>query len=59
MKGMMGIVERGSPIMLRRMRNLSGRLARTGRVLSATGLYFFLVAANSARCSASSAKGGA
>ena len=34
-----GFVASGSPAMFRVMRNLSGRSARIGRVLSATGLY--------------------
>lgn len=39
------MVARGSPVILRRMRNSSGALPRTGLVFRATGLYFFFDAA--------------
>jgi hypothetical protein len=45
-----GIFARGSPVMLRMIRNLSGKSARIGQVLSAAGLYFFF-AANTETCS--------
>src|SRR6266436_1540898 len=35
-----GISARGSPMIFRTIRNLSGRSAMTGRTLRATGLYF-------------------
>ena len=38
-----GISASGSPIIFCSIRNFSGRSARSGRVLRATGLYFFLV----------------
>ena len=39
-----GIFSRGSPVMLRTMRNCSGVLVLIGRIFFATGLYFFLAA---------------
>ena len=39
-----GILARGSPIIFRSMRNRSGRIVATGRILFATVLYFRFVA---------------
>ena len=44
-----GKVARGSPIMLRMIRNLSGSSPMIGRTFLATGLYFFFVLRNISR----------
>lgn len=46
--GSFGIVERGSPVMFRRMRNPSGTAPKTGLIFCATGLYLFFVPAKAA-----------
>src|SRR3981189_354401 len=44
-----GKVARGSPIILRIIRNLSGSLPMIGQTFLATGLYFFFVLRNMSR----------